>query len=51
MTIFEYERWSHGAHAYSKLGAEVIRRPRESGTDLIEKEAVRIATEGTLEPV
>jgi len=31
MTIFEYERWSPGAHAYSKLGAEVLRRLRESG--------------------
>lgn len=29
MTIFEYERWSPGAHAYSKLGAEVLRRMRE----------------------
>ena len=31
MTIFEYERWSPGAHAYSKLGAEVLKRMR-SGT-------------------
>ncbi|MFQ5525131.1 MAG: ParA family protein [Thermoanaerobaculia bacterium] len=28
MTIFEYERWSPGAHAYSRLGAEVLRRMR-----------------------
>lgn len=31
MTIFEYERWSPGAHAYSRLGAEVLRRMRELG--------------------
>lgn len=31
MTIFEYERWSPGAHAYSKLGAEVLRRSRDLG--------------------
>jgi len=31
MTIFEYERWSPGAHAYSKLGAEVLRRGRDLG--------------------
>ena len=31
MTIFEYERWSPGAHAYSRLGAEVIRRLRDIG--------------------
>jgi chromosome partitioning protein len=28
MTIFEFERWSTGAQAYSRLGAEVIRRAR-----------------------
>ncbi|MCP4203404.1 MAG: ParA family protein [bacterium] len=31
MTIFEYERWSPGAHAYSRLGAEVLRRMRDQG--------------------
>ena len=31
MTIFEYERWSPGAHAYSRLGAEVLRRMRDLG--------------------
>ena len=31
MTIFEYERWSPGAHAYSRLGAEVLRRMRSQG--------------------
>jgi len=31
MTIFEYERWSAGAHAYSKLGAEVLERSRDLG--------------------
>ncbi len=31
MTIFEYERWSPSAHAYSKLGAEVLRRMRDQG--------------------
>lgn len=28
MTIFEFERWSTGAQAYSRLGAEVIRKLR-----------------------
>ena len=31
MTIFEYESWSTGAHAYRLLGAEVIRRARTMG--------------------
>ncbi len=30
-TIFQHERWSTGAQAYSKLGAEVIRRARGAG--------------------
>ncbi len=29
MTVFEYERWSAGAQAYSRLGAEVLRRARD----------------------
>ncbi len=31
MSIFQYERWSSGAHAYRLLGAEVIRRARTAG--------------------
>ncbi len=31
MSIFQYERWSTGAHAYRLLGAEVIRRARTAG--------------------
>ncbi len=31
LTIFEYESWSTGAHAYAQLGGETIRRCRENG--------------------
>ena len=31
MTIFEFERWSTGALAYSRLGAEIIRKLRSTG--------------------
>ncbi len=31
MSIFQYERWSTGAHAYQQLGAEVIRRTLQAG--------------------
>ena len=31
MTVFEYERWSPGAQAYSRLGAESIQRARSAG--------------------
>ncbi len=31
MTIFEFERWSTGAQAYSRLGAEIIRKLRAAG--------------------
>ncbi len=30
MSIFQYERWSPGAHAYRLLGAEVLRRARKA---------------------
>ncbi|MEE8277695.1 MAG: ParA family protein [Thermoanaerobaculia bacterium] len=30
-TIFQFERWSTGGRAYSSLGAEVIRRSRNTG--------------------
>ncbi len=30
-TIFQFERWSTGGRAYGKLGAEVIRRARNTG--------------------
>jgi chromosome partitioning protein len=30
-TIFQYESWSSGAHAYARLGGEAIRRCREAG--------------------
>ncbi len=30
-TIFQYERWSPGAQAYSRLGAEVLQRARGAG--------------------
>lgn len=31
MTIFEFERWSTGGQAYSRLGGEVLKRSRELG--------------------
>jgi chromosome partitioning protein len=30
-TIFHYESWSKGAHAYERLGEELLRRARERG--------------------
>ena len=32
MTIFEFERWSTGAQAYSRLGGEIIRKLRAAGS-------------------
>jgi cellulose biosynthesis protein BcsQ len=31
MTIFEFERWSTGGQAYSRLGAEIIATARKRG--------------------
>jgi chromosome partitioning protein len=37
-TIFHYESWSKGAHAYGRLAEELLRRGRDRG--LLAKEAV-----------